>query len=144
MKAAPVSTRNCCLLSSSCKKITPPRELSVPGGLAISRLQPTRFAFLGVVAVCGVVVTDLTVLLVRPRGILAAVPLAARGTAFSPLVTGQELPATVPGNGAVGSLVLRVDGSDSTAGSAAVQQVGIFRHQRGVFETFGDQVVSHF
>jgi hypothetical protein len=85
-----------------------------------------------------VVVTDLTVLFVRPRGFPVAVPLVAWVTAFSPLVMGR-LPATADGYGAVGSLVLRVDGSDGTAGSAAVQQVGIFRHHRAVLEIFGDQ-----
>jgi hypothetical protein len=46
-------------------------------------------------------------------------------------------------DGAYSGLVISVDGGDCAASSAAVQQIGIFRHQGAVFEILGDQVVPH-
>ncbi len=61
-------------VKKSCRR----REASVSGGLAVSRPQVTRLAFPGLVAVCGVVVKDLSVLLVQPGGLPVAAPLATR------------------------------------------------------------------
>jgi hypothetical protein len=60
-----------------------------------------------------------------------------------PLVVGRELPVAAAGNGPDGSLKLPLDGVNGAAGSADIQQVGIFCHQRAFFEIFGNKVVSH-
>jgi hypothetical protein len=109
LQTAPVSTMNCCLLSSSCKKIMPPPRV-------FSSRRPTRgplapgLALHRTVAIGMVVVANVAVLLIRTGGLLAAVPLAGRRAAGS--VVGGVLPAAAAGNCVDGCFIVRIDGGD--------------------------------
>jgi hypothetical protein len=64
-------------------------------------------------------------------------PCVARGSSGGCAPGGSGNGVLAAGHGATrnsadGNLVHGVDGGDGTAGSAAVQQVGVFRHQRAL------------
>ncbi len=126
---APVSTMNCCLLSSSCKKIMPPpRVFSFQHQLCSRYPLAPGLALPRLVAVCSVVGTEVAVIFVRARGLPTAAPRAGRQAAFPPPVVGRGLPAAAAGDGVDGCLVVRVDGGDGVAPPPAVQLVRVLRH----------------
>ncbi len=94
--------------------------------------------------VCSVIVTDVTEILVRARGLLAAAPRAGWRAAFLPLVVRRGLPTAAAGEGVDGHLIVCVDGSNCVAPPPAIQHVCVLRHLGAIHEVFRNNVYYHF
>jgi hypothetical protein len=120
LTATPASTKNCCFLLSSCRKIMlPPRVFSSrrPGCFPSTDSQA---CISWPCCRSSVIETDLTVVLVWAECLPVAALLAAQGAVLSLLVAGREILVTPARNFAYGSIILHVDGGDGASGSAAV------------------------
>jgi hypothetical protein len=115
LQMAPVSTFDCCLLSSSCKKIMP------PWGIFCS-WQLLRFP--------------------GSTGTRASTSSGSSdGCAQGEMASG--VPAACRGARSPGGLVVCVDGGDGVAPPPAVQHVCVLRHFGAILEVFRNNVVNH-
>jgi hypothetical protein len=139
LHTAPVSTMNCCLLPSSCKKIMPPprafssrrliRFLGSTGNQACT-FSPVRRRWCGRSRCCCRLCTA--------RG--SSGGCAPGGTASGASFVRRALTAAAAGNGIDWRIA---EGGDGVAPPPCVQLIGIFRHLGAILEILRNNVVYH-